>query len=84
MQYTRPDLMYAVKCLSRNDSSPSDSAFQCRKDLIWNLSGFPYLPIIYTYGIDGTNTHNLRQEVSPGDFHSKNISNCLVDFADGG
>ena len=39
---------------------------------------------MYPYGIDGTKTHELRQEVPPGDFQPQNISNGLVAFADGG
>ena len=39
---------------------------------------------MYPSGLDGTNTHDLRQEVPTGDFHYQKIPNGLVDFADGG
>ena len=39
---------------------------------------------MYPDGLDGNITHNLHQEVSPSNFHSQNISNGLVTFADGG
>ena len=84
MQYTRADIMYDVKYLSRNYYSSSESSFQGIKQLIWYLYGFTHLPIMYPSGLDGTTTHDLRQEVSPGDFHYQKIPNGLVDFADGG
>ena len=83
MQYTRADLMYDVKYLSRNDSSSSESSLQGIKQLIWYLYGFTHLPIMYRSGLDGTNTHDLRQEVPTGDFHYQKIPNGLVDFSYG-
>ena len=37
---------------------------------------------MYPTWLDVTTTHDLRQEVSPGNFHSQKISNGLVFFAD--
>ena len=84
MQYTRADIMYDVKYLSINDYSSSESAFQGINHLIWYLYGFTHLPIMYPSGLHWTNAHDLRQEVSTGDFHYQKILNGLVDFADGG
>ena len=37
---------------------------------------------MYHSGIDRNKTHELHQEVSPGNFHSQNLSNGLISFAD--
>ena len=83
-QYTLPDLMNDVNCLSINLSDPSEPPFKGINNLISYLSVCPHRPIMYPSGLYGTTTHDLHQEVSPGDFHSQNISNGLVDFANGG
>ena len=64
MKYTRPDLMYAVKYLSSCDDDPYEPEFQGIKHLIQYLSGCPYSPIMYPYGLGGTTTHGLNKEVS--------------------
>ena len=84
MQYTRSDIMYAVNRISSHDSSPSSPDFQGIKHLVFYLAVCPHCPIIYPAGLDITTTHDLSREVSPGDFHSQNISNVLVDFSDEG
>ena len=84
MQYTRTDIMYYSNGLSIQDSDPSAPSLQGINHLIRYLAGFPPDPIIYPDGLDGNTTHELCQEVSPGDFHSQNIYNDLVDFADWG
>ena len=84
MQYTLPDIMYDVNCISRHESSPSASYFQGINQLIHYLSGYPHCPIMYPDGLYGTTTHDLCQEVSSGKFHSQHISNVLVTFSDGG
>ena len=76
--------MYAVSRLSSHVSIPSAPSFQGINHLIIYLDIGPQCPIIYPASIDVTTTHELRQEVSPGDFHSQKISNGLVDFLDCG
>ena len=83
MQYTRPDLMYDVNRLSSNYSDPSEPALQGINLLVCYLAILPHRPIMYPAVLYGTTTHDLRQEVSPGEFYSQNISNGLVDFSDG-
>ena len=39
---------------------------------------------MYPAGLYGTTTHELHQEVYPGDFDSQTISNGIVDFIYGG
>ena len=84
MQYTLPDLMYDVNLLSIHYSFISSPDFQGINHLTRSLSGCPHFPIMYPDIIDGTTIHDLRQEVSPSEFHSQHISNGLVDFVDGG
>ena len=76
--------MHAFNRLSRNASPPSSPALKGKNHLIRYLSGWPHLTIMYPTGLYGTNAHELRQEVSPGDFHYQNISYVQVDFSDGG
>ena len=76
--------MYDDNRLSRYTAAPSASAFQGIKNLILYLSDCIHLPIVNPSGLDVTTTHELCQEVSPGDFHSHNISNGPVNFTDGG
>ena len=35
------------------------------------------------YGIGITGRHEIRQEVSPGDFNTQHISNGILEFVDG-
>ena len=84
MQYICPDIMYAVNRLSNHNSAPSSPAFKGIKKFIRCLSGFPHCPTMYPSGIDGTNTHDIHQDIYPGELHYQKISNGLVDFVDGG
>ena len=83
MQYTLPDIMYDVNHILSHASSPFSPSFQRIKHLIHYLASCPHRPIMYPSGFDGTTTHEFRQDVSPGDFCSQNISNGLVAFSDG-
>ena len=84
IQCTLPYLMYAVNYIYGHDSPPSAQAFQRIKHFILYLDDCQHRSIMYDAILDGTTTHEIRQEVSPCDFHSKKISNGLVSFADGG
>ena len=84
MQYTHPDIMYAFNRLSSYTDVPSAPVFQGVNNLIQYLDSCPSCHIMYPYGLDGTTTHKPHQKVSPGEFHSQNISNRLVDFTVGG
>ena len=84
MQYTRPDIMYAVNRLPNHYSAPSAPVSQGINHFTRYLDGYSHSNIAYTDGLDNTATHDLCQEVSTGYFYSQNISNGLVDFADGG
>ena len=75
MQYTCPDIIFDTKRVSSHDGI---------KHLICYPYGLPYCTIIYHAVLDRTNNHDILQEVSPGNFHSKNISNGLVAFSYGG
>ena len=83
MLYTCPDILYDVNLLSSLYFVPSAPAFHGTKYLICYLSVCPHRPIMYPAYLKGTTTHDLRQEVSPGDFHSQNISNGLDFFVSG-
>ena len=72
--------MYSVNRLSIHSFYPSEPYFQGFKHLILYLYVCPHRLIIYPAVLDGATTHDLRQEVSPGDFHSQKISNGLVAF----
>ena len=61
MQYTRPDMIYAVNRLSIHDSAPSEPVFQGIKHIIRYLDGCPYRPIMYPSGLGDTTTHDLHQ-----------------------
>ena len=61
IKYTCPDIMYAVNYLSSYVSNPYVPALQVIKHLIFYLPGFPRRPIMYSYGLDGTTTHELRE-----------------------
>ena len=63
MQYTCPDLMYAVNRLSSHASEPSASDFQVINNLIHYLDVWVNRTIMYPGGIDGTTNHDLRKEV---------------------
>ena len=67
MNYTRPDITYAVNCLSSHASAPLAPAFQDIKHLIRYLSGCSHHPIMHPAGLDVTTTHDLHKEVYPGD-----------------
>ena len=84
MKYTHHDIMYAVKCLSRNASAPSSKYLQGIKYLNRYLYVCPHHTIIYLAGLDSNTTNELRQEFPPGDLHYQNISNDLVAFWYGG
>ena len=58
--------------------------FQGIKHLTRYLASLPHLPTMYPCVLDVTTTHELRQEVSPGDLHSRNVPNILISFAYGG
>ena len=73
-----------VSYLSSHTSDPSDPAFQGIKNLIFYPDGCPCRPIIYPCSVDGTTTHDIHQEVSPGGLHYQKISNGLIDFEDCG
>ena len=83
MQYNCPDIMCAFSSLSSYAYDPSAPTFQGFKHLVRYLVRCPCHPIIYPSAIDGTKTHVLLQEVSPGNFYSQNITNGLVSFSDG-
>ena len=84
MQYTHPDIMYAVNRLSIHDSAPSVPDLQGINHLIRYLYGSQHHPIMYFVGFGVTTNHEIRQELFPGDFYSKNIANGLVDTSYGG
>ena len=84
LQFTCPDLMYHVNCISIHTAAPSASAFQDITHLIRYLVGCARCPIMYPYGLYSTTTHDICKEVYPGDFHSQKISNGVVYFAYGG
>ena len=69
MQYTCPDLMYSVSRISSYAAETSATVLQGIKHLIWYLAICPRCPIIYTYLLYVTKTHEPRQEFTPGDFH---------------
>ena len=54
MQYTCPDLMYAVSRISSYAAETSATVLQGIKHLIRYLSGRPRSPIMYKYGLDIT------------------------------
>ena len=76
--------MYAVNRVSSHASAPSVPDFEGIKRLIHFLDGCSHCTIMYPTGLDGTTTHDLCQEVSPGNFQSQKISSDLVDLVDGG
>ena len=80
VQYTCPDLIYAVNSLSGHVSDPSPSALQGIKRLIQCLYGCTQCIIMYPTGLVGTATHDLHQEVFPDEYHFQKISNGLVPF----
>ena len=73
--------MYYVNRISSHASAPSAPDLQWTKQINRYLYGFPQLPIMYPVGLYGTANYDLRQEISPGNSHSQNISNCLFAFA---
>ena len=81
MQYTFPDIMYAVNRLSSHNYTPSAPDFQGINQLIRYIYGRPHLPIMYTAGINGNTTHDIHKEVYPGNFQYQNKYDGLVDFA---
>ena len=84
MQHTHPDIIYALKRLYIYATVSSAPAFQGINYLIRHLDGFYHRPFMYPYVIYGTTTHELHQDIYPGEFHFKNIRNTLVDFSGGG
>ena len=82
MKYNRLDIMYAVNCPYSHDSEPSAPDFQVIKHLICYLSRFPHYPNMYPYGLYGTTTRDLFQDIYPGNFHSQKIPNGLVASVD--
>ena len=84
MQYTCLDLIYTTSRLYSYAAAPSIPAFQGIKHLILYRTCLHHCPIIYPSVIYGTKTHELCQEVSPGNYHSKNTPISLFAFADGG
>ena len=84
MLYNRPDLMQDVNRLSSHDDASYVPALKSINHLIRYLTGCPHHHIMYPADHDGTTTHELSQEVSPGKLHSQSISNGLVAFADYG
>ena len=84
MQYTCPDLICAANNLPSYTSAPYAPVLQVVKHLTLYLAGLPHCPIIYLSDIYGTTTHELHQEVYPGDFHSQNIPNSRIAFVAGG
>ena len=69
MQYTRPDFMYTAECISSYIDALSATEFQGSKKLIRYLDSHRLRTIIYPSIIVGTIDHELRQEVSPGNFY---------------
>ena len=76
--------MCAINRLSSHVAAPSVPEFQGIKHLIQYLDGCLQCPIMYPYGLARTTTHELHQQLYPGDFHSQKIYNGLVAFSDGG
>ena len=75
--------MYVVNCISSHAYALSVEVFQWIKHPIRYLAGWSHPPIIFTTGLDSNTTHELRQEVSPGNLHYQSIFNGLVAFAYG-
>ena len=59
MHYTRPYLMYTIKCLSSYADYLSAALFQCINHLISYIVGFPHRPNRNAFVIDDTTTHDL-------------------------
>ena len=76
--------MYYFNNIYSYAATPSATEFQGIKHLIRNITGFPHHTITYPSILDDTKTHKQCQESPPDDFHSHNISNGLVAFADDG
>ena len=73
--------MYSVNQLSIYSTGTSASALKLINKIVFYLFDCLYLPIMYPYDLDITFSHELHMEVSPGNFHTKNISNGLFPFA---
>jgi hypothetical protein len=76
--------MYFLNRLTPFAAYPSRPLFQLIKKLMRWLAGCPHRPIFYPAGIDVNGSHELKQEVSVGQFRDATLSNNLAMFADGG
>ena len=74
--------MYAVNSLSIYYDVPCVPGFQVINHLTRYLYICPRHPIVCPSDLEVAITHELCQEVSLCDFHSKNISNGHVTFVD--